>query len=68
MSAAASSLLYDIGIPKMVVRKMAGAVHQDNDASIRIFEKLGFDLVESEANVVEGPQRPLNIYKGEYKA
>ena len=69
MSAAASSLLHDIGIPKMVVRKMSGTVHQGNDASMKIYEKLGFKIVEdSESVAVEGVQRPLSVYKWEYKA
>jgi RimJ/RimL family protein N-acetyltransferase len=63
MSAAASSLLHDIGIPKMGVRRMLGTVHKGNDASMRIFEKLGFDLIEKAA-VVEGVRRPF-FYKWE---
>jgi len=66
ISSAIHTLIHDWAVPKMGVRKIIVAVHMDNLASIRVFEKNGFVFkamyMDTRDRPIEGGTEKVGIF------
>ena len=63
MTAVFNALIYEWGVPRMGIRRMQGAVYFGNMGSQRVFEKSGFQLVESvdDCDEVRGQKYGIHV-------